>query len=168
MTSGARQAFAVVDMAALARLLCAELAATGWAVKRAGDALRLSDGRFTEPVNLLRTAVRMVLSRSTVAEAAGAVAKETRGNLARASRFFRRFADRFASHAAAVLDHYFVAYPRASCAAVGWDYWELRGLNRLAAEEVFEQGMQEFESFLKIAEQDRLPELSACRRAGVT
>jgi hypothetical protein len=56
-----------------------------------------------------------------------AVAEETQNNFARASRFFRRFATRFPSHAMAVLDHYFVAYPAASCATVGWNNWQLNG-----------------------------------------
>ena len=48
-----------------------------------------------------------------------------------------------------MIDHFFVAHPSRSCAVVDWDYWELEGRTAAGAEQVFEQGMQEFESFLK-------------------
>jgi hypothetical protein len=46
------------------------------------------------------------------------------------------------------IDHFFVAHPADSCAAVGWNYRELEGHSEAEVDRVFEQGMREFESIL--------------------
>ena len=67
---GARHAFAIVEAKIFAREVSASLRASGWKVEHVEDSLRVSEGRFTECVNLLRAVVQMVFSRSTFADAA--------------------------------------------------------------------------------------------------
>ena len=55
-----------------------------------------------------------------------------------------------------------MAHPLDSCAAVAWDYWELEGRTAAGAEQIFEQGMQEFESFLKGSLEGWLLESPGC------
>lgn len=52
--SGACHAFGVVDIAGFSERVGAELEAANWKVESHGQRLKVSDGRFTEQVNLLR------------------------------------------------------------------------------------------------------------------
>jgi len=155
--TGARRAFAVVDIEAFGRRVTAELSAAGWSVEQTDEDLEVSDGRFTERVNLLRAVVRMVLSRSNMAEAA----RWTRGDIdaafARDLFFFLRFHTRFGEFRPGTIDHFFVLYPDDSCVALAWDYWQLSGRTAEEAEQLFQQGMEDFHEFLQVSADDWLP-----------
>ncbi len=75
---GARHAFAIVDVKIFAQKISTALRAPGWKVDHVEDSLRVNDGRFIESVSLLRAIVRMVLSRSTFAQAARSLRTEVR------------------------------------------------------------------------------------------
>ena len=164
--SGARRALAVVQMEAFRERIREELAAQGWTLAKYGEDLKVSGGGFSELINVPREAVRMVLSRSDFAAAARAIGEETGRRLARDAEFFAAFKSRFASFLPATLDHFFVAYPEASCLAAGWDYWQLAERPAEESEKVFEEGMKEIELLLQTAREEGLPGLrvGACGR----
>jgi hypothetical protein len=151
------QAFAVVDLKIFTLRIREEFRAVGWKVERTGQELRVADGRFTQQVNPLRAVVRMVLSRSNMREAARAVREETGEQFALHAELFRRFELRFRKFQPAVLDHYFVAYPQASCLATGWDYWQVSGCAPAEAERTFDQAMEDFGNFLAAPSDEWLP-----------
>ena len=177
--AGAFQAFAVVDLEIFTLRIREEFRAVarsnpsatphgpddwemleragGWKVERTGQDLRVADGRFTQQVNPLRAVVRMVLSRSNMRKAARAVRDETGEQFALHAELFRRFELRFRKFQPAVLDHYFVAYPQASCLAAGWDYWQVSGCAPAEAERTFEQAMEDFGNFLAAPSDEWLP-----------
>lgn len=165
--SGARRAFAVVDVTLFMAVLRTALEGQGWQTEERGENLRVSSGHFCDEINVLREVVRMVFGREDFAMAVERVAEETALQFARDAEFFARFKRRFAGFAPATLDHFFVAYPEQSCVAVGWDYWHLAGQDSKGAGEIFEQGMDEFEVILRASPEDRLPGLADghCGRA---
>ncbi len=136
---GTRQAVAVVDPEVVARQVTGRLQGAGWNIAPAGQDLRVSEGHFTERLNLLRLIVRMVFSRCGMAEAA---------RFALDAMLFARFAERYERFGPSIVDHYFTAYPKSACMAAGWDYWQVAGRTTAEAEGIFEQAMKEFESFL--------------------
>jgi hypothetical protein len=164
--SGARRAFAVVDMAKFTGSLRVALEGRGWRTEERGEDLRVCNGHFCAQVNVLREVVRMVLGREDFTAAAQRVAGAAAVQFARDGEFFSRFERRFAGFSPATLDHFFVAYPEQSCAAVGWDYWQLTECSGDEAEKVFEQGMNEIELLLQTAREDGLPgpSIAACGR----
>ena len=117
-------------------------------MEEAGQDLEVRDGRFKARVNLLRTIVRMVLSRSDMAEAARTVITELVSEFSRVANLYIRFQKRFEMFQPDVVDHYFVAYPDASCVALAWDYWQIAGLQSEQADRVFDEGLKEFERLL--------------------
>lgn len=147
--SGARHAVAVVDPEAFRARVAKEFEAVGWQVEQAEQDLRVSDGRFTQPVNLLRAIVQMVFARSSMAGASQAARKEIAKQFALDGELFGRFQLRFQEFDPAVFDHYFSASPGASYMTMGWDYWQVVGKTPAEAERIFEQAMEEFETFLK-------------------
>jgi hypothetical protein len=160
---GVRQAFAVVDPEVFTRHVCANLQASGWSVEHAQNGLRVSDGRFTENVNPLRAIVQMVLSRGSFAEAAEALKADLSERFVVDAGLFERFAEHFAKYRPVVFDHYFTAYPECSCVAAGWDYWQVSDCGAREATGIFEQAMKEFESFLAIMPENRIPAITADR-----
>lgn len=146
--SGACHAFAVVDPQVLQERVRTHLQASGFEVERVKQGLRVSNGRFSENLNLLRAIVRMVLSRSNIGEAADEINEGLRRQFVIHDELFRRFQHRFERFQPAVMDHFFVAYPEGSCVAAGWDYWQVSGRESEDAARIFEQAMQEFETFL--------------------
>jgi len=146
--AGDLHAYAVVDTEAFGESVAWELRTAGWQVERAKEELRVADGQFVQPVNLLRVIVEMVIARSGIAEAQRALREKVAGEFTLYRRLFQRFAERFQGHDPAVLDHYFTAYPDASCVAAGWDYWEVSGRTSSNAEQVFTRAMEEFSTFL--------------------
>jgi hypothetical protein len=146
--AGLLLAFAVVDLEMFGETAAVELRATGWEVEGTKEELRVTDGFFVQQVNLLRVIVEMVLTRSEIGEARRALREKVAGEFRLYKELFRRFARRFQKFQPAVLDHYFTAYPGASCVSAGWDYWEVSGKASSEAEQIFERGMQEFEAFL--------------------
>ncbi len=163
--SGATRAFAVVDMQVFVERVQVEF--VGWSVERAGQNLVVSDGRFKVRLNLLRSVVRMVLSRSSIAEAIRSLHEEVQAQLAFTQGLFRRFERRFENYSPSVLDHYFTAYADLSCVATGWDYWQVAGKTPAEAERIFEGAMREFRAFLEAPSESGLAWLGAadCGRA---
>jgi hypothetical protein len=164
--SGAKRAFAVVQMEIFRERIREELVGQGWAAASYGEDLKASAGGFSELINVPREAVRMVLSRGDFAAAARSIGEKTGRRLAHDGEFFAAFKSRFESFFPATLDHFFVAYPEASCVAVGWDYWQLAERPVEEAEAVFEEGMKEIELLLRTSREDRpagLP-VGACGR----
>jgi len=155
--AGTRHAFAVVDTDLVTKRVSMELRAAGWEVERTEQDLKVSDGRFAQQVNALRAIVQMVLSRSSMAEAAGAVRKEIGNQFALDAELFRRFQRRFEKFEPTVIDRYFGAHPEASCVAPAWDYWEVSGKARFKVEQIFEQAMEDFEAFLVAPLEEWLP-----------
>jgi hypothetical protein len=153
----ARHAFAVVDAEIFAREVSATFRASGWKVEHVEDSLRVIKGRFTENVNLLRTIVQMVLSRSAFAEASLSLKTELDERFLLDAQFFARFKERFAQYRPAVLDRYFTVCPDCSRLAAGWDYWQVSNRNAHDAAEIFEQAMKEFEILLAMPPEDWLP-----------
>ncbi len=149
LESGALHAFAVVDIDIFSRRIAWELLTRGWTMEEVGQDLEVKDGRFKARVNLLRTIVRMVLSRSSVEEAARTVITELISEFWRHAEFYVRFQKRFEMFQPDVLDHYFVAYPDASRVALAWDYWQLAGLPADEAERIFSDGVRELEQLLR-------------------
>lgn len=88
---GSVHAFAVVNTDIFAQRVSAFLQASAWKVKHVGDTVHIQVGRFTARLNLFRTMVQMVLSRSTFAEAARSVKSELGGLF---WRDFQLFEDR--------------------------------------------------------------------------
>jgi hypothetical protein len=164
--SGAKRAFAVVQMEVFRERIRKELMARGWAVTNYGEDLKVSAGGFSELINVPREAVRMVLSRGDFAAAACFIGEETGRRLARDAEFFAAFQSRFERFSPATLDHFFVAYPEASCVAAGWDYWQLAERPAEETEAVFEEGMKEIELLLRTAREEGLAGLpvGACGR----
>jgi hypothetical protein len=157
--SGAKRAFAIVDMGAFRERMREELVSQGWAVAHDGDRLKVSAGMFSEQINVPREAVRMVLGRGDFAAAAHSVREEMAGRLARDAKFFAAFRTRFRTSFPATLDHFFLAYPEGSCMAAGWDYWQLAERPEQDAETVFEEGMKEIEILLQTAREEGPPGL---------
>ena len=155
--TGARRAFAVVDIEVFRRRLTAELSAMGWSVEQTDEHLGTSDARFTERVNLLRAVVRMVLSRSSIAEAARWIRGEIDAAFARDVLYFVRFQARFGRFRPGTIDHFFVLYPDDSCVPLAWDYWQLSGRTAEEAEQLFQQGMEDLHKFLQASADDWLP-----------
>jgi len=91
VSGGGRHAFAIVDTEIFAREVSALLRASGWKVERVQDNLRVSDGRYSECVNLLRAIVQMVLARSTFAEAARWLRSQLAARFRRDAQLFARF-----------------------------------------------------------------------------
>jgi len=164
--SGARRAFAVVHMEVFRERIREELVGQGCAITNYGEDLKASAGGFSELINVAREAVRMVLRRGNFATAARSIREETGRRLARDAEFFAAFKSRFVSFFPATLDHFFVAYPEASCVAAGWDYWQLAERPAEEAEAVFEEGTKEIELLLRTAREERLAGLpvGACGR----
>jgi hypothetical protein len=164
LDSGSVHAFAVVDTQLFSRRIAWELLTRGWTMEEDGEDLEVRDGRFKAPINLLRTVVRMVLSRADVAGAARTVISELISEFSRDTAFYVRFQKRFESFQPDVLDHYFVAYPDASCVALAWDYWQTAGLPSDEAGRVFNEGLKEFEKLLQSPVGTWLPgnSLDAC------
>ncbi len=158
--SGALRAFGVVDTEIFSRRIAWELLTRGWTMQEAGQDLVVIDGRFKSRLNLLRAIVRMVLSRASMAGAARSVVRELTLEFSRQAAFFVRFQKRFESFQPAVLDHYFVAYPDASCVALAWDYWQIAGLAADDAERVFQGGVNEFDQLLQLPVGSWLPGVS--------
>ena len=168
VASGAKRALAVVQMEAFRERIREELVARGHSVTDYGEDLKASAGGLSELINVPREAVRMVLSRSDFASAARSIGEDTSGRLARDAEFFATFKSRFASFFPATLDHFFIAYPEGSCAAVGWDYWQLAERPGEEAEAVFEDGMKEIELLLRTAREEGpagLPAATCCGHA---
>jgi hypothetical protein len=166
---GVRQAFAVVDPDVFACRVSARLQASGWKVEHSQQNIRVSFGRFTENVNLLRAIVEMVLARTSFLDATGALTAELGKRFTVDGQLFARFAERFAKYRPAVFDRYFTAYPESSLLAVGWDYWQLAGRDDCGATEIFEQAMGEFESFLAMPAKDWLPAFTGgCCESSIT
>jgi hypothetical protein len=162
---GARRAFAVVQMEVFRERIREELMARGYSVTDYGEDLKASAGGFSELINVAREAVRMVLSRGDFGEAARSIRNETGRRLARDAWFFAIFETRFKSFFPATLDHFFVAYPEASCVAAGWDYWQLAERPAEEAEAVFEEGIKEIEILLQTAREEGpagLPAVACC------
>ncbi len=154
---GTRHAIAVVDLEVFARQLTGRLQGVGWEIAPAGQDLRVSEGHFTERLNLLRLIVRMVFSRSGMAEAGRAARRELSERFALDAMLFARFAERYARFGPSIVDHYFTAYPESACMAAGWDYWQVAGRTTSEAERIFEQAMREFETFLSKPSDQWLP-----------
>jgi len=146
--AGVLHAYAVVDSEAFGESAASVLRAAGLQVERAREGLRVADGPFIQRVNLLRIVVEMVIARSGIVEAQRALAEKVADEFKLYRRLYRRFAQRFHEFEPAVLDHYFTAYPDASCVAAGWDYWEVSGRRPSEGEQVFERAMEEFKTFL--------------------
>jgi len=155
--SGARRAFAVVDVARFTGLLRAALEGRGWRTEERVEDLKVSNGHFCAQINVLREVVRMVLGREDFATAAQRVAEEAAVQFARDAEFFARYERRFSCFSPATLDHFFAASPEESCVAAGWDYWQLTEHPGGEAEKVFEQGMKEIELLLRAAREEGLP-----------
>ena len=83
-------AFAIVDTEAFSRKVSARLRASGWRVEQVQCGLCVSQGRLTGCVNLARAIVEMVLSRSTLAQAAQSVKSELAGRFMLDARLFAR------------------------------------------------------------------------------
>jgi hypothetical protein len=166
--SGARHALAVVEIESLSRRVEAELSACGWAVERTSQELKASDSHFTEPVNLLRQVVRMVLSRADMAECVRVIARELEQEFARDAEFFALFRGQFEGFEPATLGHFFVVHPESSCLALGWDYWQLSGHTPEEAARVFTQGMCGLENLLHTSPEAWLAgfPFQACGRVG--
>jgi hypothetical protein len=164
LEAGTLHAFAVVDTEIFSRRIAWELLTRGWTLEEAGQDLEVRDGRFKTPINLLRTIVRMVLSRADMAEAARSVIDELTAEFSRDASLYIRFQKRFEMFQPDVLDHYFVAYPDASCVALAWDYWQIAGLRSDQANRVFDEGLKEFEQLLQSPVGTWLPgvSLDAC------
>jgi hypothetical protein len=160
LEAGVLHAFAVVDTEIFSRRIAWELLARGWTVEETGQDLQVHDGRFKAALNLLRAIVRMVLSRSNMAEAARSVIGELIWEFSRHASFFARFQKRFETFQPDVLDHYLVAYPDATCVALAWDYWRAAGRSPGEAEQVFNEGVAEFERLLQSPVGTWLPEVS--------
>ena len=160
LESGALHAFAVVDTEIFSRRIAWELLTRGWTMEEVGRDLEVKDGRFKAHLNLLRTIVRTVLSRSNMAEAARSVINELTSEFSRHAGFYVRFQKRFEMFQPDLLDHYFVAYPDASCVALAWDHWQLAGLPADEAERIFNQGVLEFEELLQSPVGTWLPGIS--------
>ena len=158
--SGSVNAFAVVDTHLFSRRIAWELLTRGWTMEEVGEDLEVRDGRFKVPINLLRAIVRMVLSRADVVEAARTVKDELISEFSRDAAFYVRFQKRFETFQPDVLDHYFVAYPDASCVALAWDYWQMTGLPSDEADRVFSEGLDEFEKLLQSPVGTWLPGIS--------
>jgi len=152
-----RHAFAIVDTEIFAREVSASLRASGWKVEHLEDSLRVNDGRFPESINLLRTIVQMVLSRSAFAEASLSLKTELDERFLLDAQFFACFKERFAQYRPAVLDRYFTVCPDCSRLAAGWDYWQVSNRNAHDVAEIFEQAMREFETLLAMPPEDWLP-----------
>jgi len=153
---GVRHAFAVVDPEILARHVDSSLQASGWKVELVAQDLRVSDGRFTENINLLRLIVQMVLARATFAEAGTHLKAEIRRRFTLDADLFSRFQQRFKGHRPAVFDRYFTAYPECCCVAAGWDYWQVAGRSAQEAFGLLDQGMKELDTFLAMPSDDWL------------
>ena len=160
LESGTLHAFAAVDTEIFSRRIAWELLTRGWALEEVGSNLEVQDGRFRAHLNLLRTIVRMVLSRSTVAEAARTIIHELSEEFSRDAAFFVRFHKRFETIRPEVLDRYFVVYPEPLCVALGWDYWQLADRPAAEAEAVFTKGVAELDQYLKSPIGAWLPGLS--------
>jgi hypothetical protein len=160
LESGALHAFAVVNTEIFSRRIAWELLTRGWTMEEIGHDLEVKDGRFKTRLNLLRTIVRMVLSRSNMAEAARSVVSELISEFWRQAEFYVRFQKRFEMFQPDVFDHYFVAYPDASCVALAWDYWQIAGLPSERAERLFNEGLKEFDQFLQSPVGTWLPGIS--------
>ena len=160
LESGALHAFAVVDTEVFSRRIAWELLTRGWTMEEMGHDLVVKDGRFKAHLNLLRTIVRMALSRSNMAEAARLVISELIAEFSRHAAFYVRFQKRFELFQPDVLDHYFIAYPDASCVALAWDYWQLAGLPADEADRIFNEGVAEFEQLLQSPVATWLPGIS--------
>ncbi|MFZ0963240.1 MAG: hypothetical protein WAO35_20455 [Terriglobia bacterium] len=158
---GARHAFAIVEVRIFIQKVSASLRASGWQVEHVEDSLRVSDGRFTECVNLLRAVVQMVFSRSTFADAARSLEAQLAGRFLMNSRLFARFEGRFAHYRPAIIGRYFTLCPNDSRLAAGWDYWQISSRDARAATEDFEQAMKEFEALLSTPQENWLPPLPA-------
>ncbi|MBZ5563515.1 MAG: hypothetical protein LAP13_13980 [Acidobacteriia bacterium] len=154
---GTRHAVAVVDLEVFARLVIWRLQGAGWDVAPSGQDLRVSEGHFTERLNLLRLIVRMVFSRCGMVEAARAARRELAERFALDAMLFARFAERYERFGPSIVDHYFTAYPESACMAAGWDYWQVAGRTTAEAERIFEQAMKEFETFLSKPSDEWLP-----------
>jgi len=161
LESGDFHAFAVVDTAIFSRRIAWELLTRGWRLEETGQDLEVRDGRFKAPVNLPRAVVRMVLSPTNMEEAARTIVRELSAEFLRDAGFFVRFQKRFEMFQPDVLDHYFVAYSEASCVALAWDYWHLGGRPTNEAEEIFNQGLEEFEQLLQSPMGTWLPGVSS-------
>lgn len=163
--SGAVRAFAVVDLQVFVDLLRAEFA--GWSVEWAGHDLVVCEGRFKVRFNLLRSVVRMVFSRSTFVEAARSLRDAAQKQFALDQQLFVRFERRFEKYGPAVLDHFFTAYPEASCVAAGWDYWQVAEKSPAEAEPIFEEAMREFANVLESPGEGGMPwfEAGACEKS---
>ncbi len=164
LASGTRHAIAVVDPEVVSRQATSRLQGAGWNVDPAGQDLRVSEGIFTEGLNLLRLIVRMVFSRCGMAEAARAARRELADRFALDALLFARFARRYERFGPSIVDHYFTAYPESACMAAGWDYWQVAGRTSAEAERIFEQAMEEFETFLSKPSDEWLPERPASTR----
>lgn len=167
--TGVCHAFAVVDPKAFGESVAEELRTAGWQVEYSKEDLKVTDGLFVEQVNLLHAIVRMVLSRSGTQEAQHALREEVARDFTLYRRLFDRFVERFQEIKPVILDHYFTASPDASCVAAGWDYWQVSGKAPAEADQVFEQAMKEFRTFLTISCDEWLPALlaSACQKGTV-
>lgn len=158
---GTQRAFAIVDTDIFANQVSAFLRASGWIVGHAGDALRVSNGRFAENTNLLRAIVQMVLFRANFADAARSLKAQLAGQFLRDAQLFARFQKRFAQYRPAVIDRYFTVCPNCSHLAAAWDYWQISNCDAHDAIEIFEQTMKEFEILLATPQEDWLPTLAA-------
>jgi hypothetical protein len=154
---GTRHAFAIVDADVLANEVSAFLRTSGWIVEHVEDALRVSDGRFSENANLLRGIVQMVLFRTTFADAARSLKDQLAGRFLRDAQLFARFEKRFAQYRPAVINRYFTVCPDCLHLAAGWDYWQKSNCDAHDAVEVFELAMKEFETLLATPQKDWLP-----------
>jgi hypothetical protein len=143
------QAFAVVNVAAFGARLREAFTTKGWKTEKHADEIKVLDGPLAERVNVSRAVVRMVLSRTDFAKAVEAVVEEIQRTFRRDAEFFARFRKHFRTLDPAVLDHYFVVYPEASCAALGWDYWQLSEGPSQAESAAFRQGIKEIETLLR-------------------
>jgi hypothetical protein len=166
LETGARHAVAVIDCEIFGGQVTAHLQRANWSVERSGEDLRLSDGHFVERLNLLRLIVRMVFSRGTMAEAARAARQEIAERFALDAALFERFARRYERFGPSIVDHYFTAYPESACMAAGWDYWEVTGQTPAEAEGIFEQAMEQFETFLSKSSEEWLLERTALPHQG--
>ncbi len=166
---GTRHAVAVIDPEVFARHVTGRLQRAGWVIAPAGQDLRVSEGHFTERLNLLRLIVKMVFSRCGMVEAARAARRELAERFALDAMLFARFAERYQRFGPSIVDHYFTAYPESACMAAGWDYWQVAGRTTAEAERIFEQAMKEFETFLSKPFGEGLPAgpAPACRPDGL-
>jgi hypothetical protein len=155
--SGTCHAFAVVDPQVFQERAREELQASGYKVEPARQGLRVSNGRFSENLNVSRAIVQMVLSRSSMSRASREILDGMTGQFEIDDELFRRFKQRFGRFQPAVMGHFFVAHPERSCVAAGWDYGQVAGRTHAQAEQIFEQAMQEFETFLAGSPEGWLP-----------